>query len=284
MANFEDLLEAIENEEVESVTSILEKNADLLLQKEGTDFNAIHCAVGRSFEIFEILLSRATTVGRFNIDEFNGYGETALHMAAKLESSEFAKALIEAGADVDIGLKFRGNSGKWSPLYLAAVRLATFPEYAKLHLDVAKTLIDAGATVDANSAVLMGENETLKSLIAENPNLGIVALDRKSLLEDAASVKNTEAIEILLKHGIEPNGEALVKAMDVSQNCDDDHSTLEILKIFLEAGAGEHLHTRVRVHAKTPYEYAIELVETEASYKPPVGFMELINQYNPESW
>ena len=138
-------------------------------------------------------------------------------------------------------------------------------------------LIEAGAAVDANSAVLMGDNERLKSLIAENPNLDVVALDRHVLLENAASVKNVEGAQMLLDHGLEPDCEALATAIRVSgRSKDDDSSGLEILRMYLEAGAGEHLHDKSYFNTRTNYEEA-------KSLKPPVGFMELIEKYNPGS-
>ena len=98
-------------------------------------------------------------------------------------------------------------------------------------------MIANGATVDANTAVLIEDNDKLKELIANNPNLGIVALDKQELLENAAAVRNVEAAQILLAHGLTPTAAALGTAI---REIESEWGPLiqEILELYLKAGQG----------------------------------------------
>ena len=71
----------------------------------------------------------------------DGAGQTPLHLAAaKGDSVEVVKVLVEAGAELDINAYRRNQEG-----------FNRIPPYDKPHREIAKLLIDAGATVDANS-------------------------------------------------------------------------------------------------------------------------------------
>merc|ERR1712098_626696 len=67
-----------------------------------------------------------------NFDEKTENGKTALHFAARTNKIEIAKALIEAGADIDAK---DGEIG-WTALHRAALND---------HLEIGKVLVDAGA-------------------------------------------------------------------------------------------------------------------------------------------
>ena len=276
----ETLTKAVNDNDIGQVKAILKEQPGLLNIQGKTGYTPIHWAVHLdNFELLKLLISLGA-----DVDVVDGAGQTPLHLAAaKGDSVEVVKVLVEAGAELDI------KSGRYAyrrtPLYHAAEGFNRIPPYDKPHREIAKLLIDAGATVDANSAVLMKDNDKLRALILENPNLGIVAIDRDELLENAASVLNVEGARILLDQGQLPNRKALIAAMEVSRSENADRSRLKILELYLEAGAGEFLHAIDRhQYPETPYEYAKELAQSKArTGRLPDDFMELIEKFNSET-
>jgi len=265
----EELIEAVEANELRKVQSILKKQPELLDEKDSTGLSPLIWSVHFEFEkIFKYFIKQNADV---NIPDDRG--DTPLHYTAKKGLPAYAKILIEHGADLDA----RNNhySGERTPLYLAAERFDQSSPYVEPFREVAELLIASGATYDANSAVHMGDNEKLKELITENPNLGIVALNKFELLENAAAAQNFEAASMLLAHGLTPDYTSLKTAVWRVEGDDPDAPCYEILKLYLEAGAGQFLHETCRMDSLSAYERAKEKTSV------PPGFMELIEKYNP---
>jgi uncharacterized protein len=101
------------------------------------------------------------------VDSRNRLGETALVVALKRERPDIARALIEAGADVNLAA-LNGVT----PLMAAAFGG---------HVDIAKLLLDRGARVDALDRL------------------------RKNAMTYAAGEGRTNVVALLLSRGVDPN-------------------------------------------------------------------------------
>lgn len=271
------LINAILRNNVSEAKRIVEEDPDVLLTSR-TSFNILHMvAQNVDIEIVEFLLSQTTAT---LLEQANGLGETPLHMAAQADYPEVIKAFIEAGADINQRTKYKGDSAQLTPLNLAARKFERIYEWdvPRQH-EVVKVLIDAGANIDANSAILINDNEKLEELIAEDPDLERLALDRDLLFANAAAVGNIQAIEILLKHGFRPDGTGLIAALQITERKNDDPSAMEGIKLLLDAGGGEHFHAEVKNHEMTPYEYGRDI----AKHAKGKVLMKLVKKHAPKT-
>ena len=98
--------------------------------------------------------------GITDIIERDRFGQTQLHFAAKNGHTETVRALIAAGANVDLA-----NILKWTPLHLAAFNG---------HTDVVKVFINAGAA--ANLTLLIWDQESPLNLAIKQGHKEIVKL------------------------------------------------------------------------------------------------------------
>ncbi|MDR0578049.1 MAG: ankyrin repeat domain-containing protein [Candidatus Accumulibacter sp.] len=135
-------------------------------------------------ELFAFLLQRKA---RVNLR--NRYGETALSIAAYLGRAEFARRLVDAGAEV--------NFFGWAPLAYAAYNG---------HAEIVDYLIGRGADVDAITengstalffAARHGHVETLKALLKHGADPDIVNDNGETAIDWALKGNNTEAANIL---------------------------------------------------------------------------------------
>lgn len=113
---------------------------------------------------------------RTDILEKTGYGETALHSAARFGRSDVTEILIEAGADIH-ALNQSDNS---------AITIASY-------------------------GVRDGHNQSLRILLEKGANIDAIANDGYTVLHDATSSGNEGALRFLLRNGanieaIENNG------------------------------------------------------------------------------
>lgn len=126
---------------------------------------------------------------------------TPLHAAALNGNKEAVDLLLEAGASLTAG-NFLHNSA-----------MLTCIEEGQL--DMAKYLIEKGADVNKkgcqNRAALSRlicsawDRDFAEYLLEKGSEINQVALDQQSLLRDAASFNNPEAIDFLLENGIDRN-------------------------------------------------------------------------------
>jgi len=268
------LSDAIEEEDIDEIKRLMLESPNLVNREDGTGWFPIHSAIGlRSLELVKFLLEQNA-----NVNVANGFGETPLHFAAKDGMPEFTKLLLENSADPEA--KTTRNTGRCTPLYFAACRFNQSSRYVEPYREVAALLLSHGATLDANSMVLMGENEKLKALLAEKPNIYNVSVNNRELLRDAAAVRNVEGAKILLDYGLEPNASALTTAIRITEHERNRPSTLTILRMYLEAGAGQYLHAKHSEVPGTIYEHAQAMTAKDATNKVPDGFLELIEKHN----
>lgn len=272
MKTIDDLVDAVEEGELEEVKSILDENPQMLDEVTRTGFAPIHGAVHQELEdVVEYLIGRGA-----DVNNWGGNQETPLHIAAGKRSVAIVQALIEHGAELDAGNT--KNQGAKTPLNVAASELKYYrPEHSQAIVDL---LVAAGAFVDANSAVLMNDNDRLRTLINENPDLNsLAALNRNRLLVDAAESANDDAAQILLGHGLEPCLEALnavLANVDYSKSESERlDKSIKILRMYLSSGASEHLNSTSPFESRTPYEYATKIDKK----RPESKLLELVNSH-----
>ena len=114
-------------------------------------------------------------------------GETALHTCARTGKPEAAKVLIAHGASVDAGESWRGQT----PLMWAA---------AEGHADMTRLLIEAGADVNARSAVVTWERQR-----TEEPRDKWLPPGGLTPLLFAARDGRVATARVLLEHGADIN-------------------------------------------------------------------------------
>lgn len=112
-------------------------------------------------------------------------GETPIFHA---KTAEMARMLIEHGANLKFTNRYSGTALK------EAVR--------GNHVGVVKVLLDAGETLDFDSAVELGETKLVAEMLAEKPWL---AKPPRKPLYYAASQGNLELTTLLLQHGADPD-------------------------------------------------------------------------------
>ena len=133
-------------------------------------------------------------------------GLTALIYAAREGCQECARALVEAGADIDLA-----DDGGTSPLLAAIINK---------HFDTAKYLVEAGANVDKWSE--RGENPVYSAVDMNTlPHGGYP--DRPSTDETSA----IEMLKILLDHGANPNLQ--LKLQPIYRSLKDDRGADSML-------------------------------------------------------
>ncbi len=155
----------------------------------------------------ELDTARQLIANGFPVDARNHQGRTALHLAAIHDREDFAKLLIEAGADIRKltprqAIEFRDWGS--TPLILTARRGST---------EVAQLLISAGADVNGRDAyainswsvlhyaVEYGQADVAKLLIENGARINDDSNDGGTPLFVAARQGNSEMVDLLIKHG-----------------------------------------------------------------------------------
>ena len=136
-----------------------------------------------------------------NVDVTDNHGTAPLHMVARSGDVDVAKALIEAGADVNArNVNYEGDADN-SPLHLAI--------HAG-HGDLARLLIEAGADVQAGNhagnppvqvAAFAGLPEVITLLVEAGAPVNVHDQVGDTPLHDAALQGRVEAARVLLEAG-----------------------------------------------------------------------------------
>jgi ankyrin repeat protein len=152
---------------------------------------------------------------------------TPLHAASMNENKEAVDLLLAAGANIEAG-NFLGNNA-----------MLTCIEAKKL--DMAKYLIEKGSNINkkgcqnrnALSQLILysWDRAFAKYLLDKGCGVNQTAIDKQSLLSDAASSNNSDAIDFLLENGIDKSyfSSALCWAII--------HGKTDAVKLLLERGA-----------------------------------------------
>lgn len=184
------MFEAIRNDNMKEVRSLLEQKVDPNSVDEDGDHLLMYAALYSSLDCMQVLIEKGS-----NVNAKNKIDETALmwsvHDLAKM------KLLIEHGADVNAKAK-TGNT----PLLIASIGHGKY--------DAIKLLIDKGANVLAVNnrkenalvrASLFGDTATISLLLGKGLDINAFTLDSTTALINAILNANKPVIFQLLEKG-----------------------------------------------------------------------------------
>jgi ankyrin repeat protein len=170
-------------------------------------------------------------------------GVTPIFIASQIGHLEIVKALVAAGADVNIARKGSGIT----PLYSAS---------EKGHLEIVKTLLEAGADVNKATTVsgttvsgttplfiasFKGHLEIVKALVAAGADMNIAITDAGvTPLYVATEKGHLETVKTLLEAGADVN-KARTDTGVTPLYIASEKRHLEIVKTLLEAGADANM-------------------------------------------
>ena len=266
------IIQAIQNSDLDLVTSLLDEDPSLIDAKDDTGLNVSHTAAMYGYSrrtevnkpIIDLLLERGLEPDIFAcaylrlhntgvrliandpdcVRSVAPNGATALHFAAEIGDLAFTTALVEAGADVDA----RDRRGE-TPLLKALHAGPWKPEPAT---DVVEYLLSKGAILSTHVAAAMGDVNRLRSAFDESPD-HINDLDDQGCTSLFYAAKNNQpaAVSYLLEQGADVNkacadGQTPVSTATLhtfSQECD-----LEMLQALVDAGAEYGIRTAIALN------------------------------------
>lgn len=193
------LLDAARNRNLELCTFALERGANVDVRDDSDEATPALVIAARSGagEIVSKLLNNNAAP-----DIATSTGITALMQAARSSSVEIAKALIDAGATLDLSDRRKG----YSALHHAA---------ENGNQQILNALLSAGAnvnkidTADGRTALMLAAHRLtgfpmVLDLLAAGADLNQSAADGWTALMAATQRKNNDVIEVLLLNGAEP--------------------------------------------------------------------------------
>jgi len=204
----QELFDAIKNNDLPGIKTLLETNPQLLTSRDETGNTPLHIAAGlKQYETVSFLIGRGADVNSLNTNR-----QSPLHVASSFRSADIARLLIEKGADVSLAdyqlhtplhYAARSGSGEVTDLLLksgAPVEARNTYDRTPLLLcareqgtpEVARMLIEAGADVNVKDKF----ESTPLELAAWRGYKGIVNV----LIENGAEIPVTgrKATTILL--------------------------------------------------------------------------------------
>lgn len=126
-----------------------------------------------------------------DINAKTSYGWTPLHFAAQLGYSDMAELLITKGADIEA----KHTYGR-TPLFIASLNN---------HKDIVNLLIANGAKVDIVIASAIGDTESIKIFLKNDPNMINAERENFTPLHIAAHNGQIETVKFLLEKGADVN-------------------------------------------------------------------------------
>jgi ankyrin repeat protein len=219
----ESIHDAIGGHDLDSLKEILKSDPSQLDLRNALEETALHRAVWEGQEEMASLLIEAGA--DVNAVELN-FGNTPLHYSAQSEVPvALAELLIRSGA----GIEAR-NRARETPLLVAAMS----------NTDVAKVLIEHGASYDLNSAVFLGDTDRARAMLDEDPRRargGGFGCDFPAVLLPAALQRaSREMVELLLAHDVDvKNGSPLFIA--IARAFNEPTYGLEVVRLLLDHGA-----------------------------------------------
>jgi ankyrin repeat protein len=185
---YEDMEEALISNDVNAVIDLINRGMDVnTVDRQGNTL--LTQSIRRDMpELFDFLLQR-----RARVNMRNSNGETALSIAAFLGRANYARRLVDAGAEI--------NFFGWPPLVYAAYNG---------HAEIVDYLIGRGADVNGkvengSSALFFasrfGHIETVKVLLKHRADLSIVNDKDETAVDWALKGKNFDIEAILRKAG-----------------------------------------------------------------------------------
>ncbi len=183
----------------DEVVAVLDAWADGHRPDTASDAGEELCAAARAGDMARVL-ALAQHAG--DVAATDGYGNTAVHVAAELGHWQLVLALLDIGADPDAS-----NKDHLRPVHLA---LGKHP-YGDQKPDqaMAGLLLGRGAQWDLWTACALGDLVKIEALFAADP--AAMDRDRPSYpLTIAAQTGQLKAVQWLLDHGADPNAPRLL--------------------------------------------------------------------------
>ena len=229
-----ELEDAVQSGNLEQVERLIEQDPALVNPRPdgdsgGEEVPPLHLAAYENhFEIAQFLLKNGADVNLYIKND-----KATPIMAAM--NAKMAKLLIAHGADIDV----RGHHSHKTPLQAAA-------DWGNVEL--AKVLIGAGAELDIESAVKLGRTEAVVAMLEKKPWL---AKAPRRPLHSAAGNGDIEMVELLLKHGADPNfdvGSEYFSNQYTALSAAVQDDRFETAKLLCERGADTNVNA-VIVHS-----------------------------------
>ena len=215
------IIEAVRNNNIKEVRSLLEQKADPNSIDEDGDNLLMFAALYSTADCMQLLIENGSKV-----NAKNNLDETALMWS--VHDPEKIKLLIQHGADVNA----RARSGN-TPLLIAAVGHGKY--------ETVKLLIDKGANALAVNerkenalvrAALFGDTATISLLLSKGIDINALTLDSLTALLNASFNVNTPVVIQLLERGADPDkvGAFGLTALSSAVTFNDLESVKAILK------------------------------------------------------
>jgi len=246
------IFEAVKNNDLKEVKSLLEKGADPNSVDEDGDLLLMYAALYSSVDCMALLIEKGS-----NINTKNKIDETTLMWA--IHDLEKMKLLIEHGADVNAKAK-SGNT----PLLIAAVGHGKY--------DAVKLLLDKGANASAVNnrkenalmrAALFGDTNTITLLLSKGLDINAIAVDSSSALVNAVLNANKQIIFQLLDRGANPDITTFMglTSLSLAVIFTDAESVKAILKKSKKVNAMDNEGTTVLMYAGYNEHDDVEMIQ-----------------------
>eukprot|EP01043_Picozoa_sp_COSAG02_P064453 COSAG02_NODE_9429_length_2219_cov_2.393396_1_plen_513_part_01 len=226
-----------------SVEEIAQRNPELVACADGEGNTPIVVAIEHEHWAIAHWLARHTAAKRY-VNTHGAQGSCPLHLAVRAEQTELVHELIENGADPNAksirkNEYTKGNYDMVDPVTGAkkAVssehRTALFDCAENGNVDLAKILIDSGCDADSTDgdgctalyvSIEEDQLELAELLLSRGatPDIGNADIGRdNTLLAWAASRRQLALVQLLLKHGADPNraGKSGMFALHMAARC-----------------------------------------------------------------
>ena len=176
---------AVENGNEEVVRLLLSEGANVhaIAAFEGRELTPFHIAVEKGYNgITELLIAAGA-----NVNAQDQAGSTPLHIAVRIARKDIVEVLINKGADVN------AKNGQGRTSIDIAMRNG--------RMDIASVLIDNGAEVSIHTAAQDGDQEKVKSILAQGIDVDVKDDSGQTALHIAAQNKHQDIVELLLSKG-----------------------------------------------------------------------------------
>ena len=222
------ILNAAEKGEADELSQLLDAHLDLIDARgsNGWGRTALHMAAWRNCAAcVRLLLDRGADV------RIRDYGDNAyaLHFAADAADLDVVALLVEAGSDI---------LGEGDDHQVGALGWATC--LARVREDVAAYLLDHGARLNLWSAIALDREGDVRGFIAHDPSLVNARMSRnehhRRPLHHAAAKNRPRMVRLLLDLGADPNASDALGATALT-TASYEHADPAIVRMLLAAGA-----------------------------------------------
>ncbi len=246
---YDDLLQMLAGEQDDQLISEIAKNPSL-----------VHSA---STETGETILHEAAYIGRLGIvkqlldagatvDHVGKIGRTPLHYAAIGGHLDVVGELVSRGANTDI----KDSEGA-TPLMFASISGSDKEMMVNL-------LLSHGATLALNTAIRMGRNDDVRSIIQADADWLQHIRSPGDALATATATRNLQLLKLLLDQGLPVDSKDEAGTTALLRACSDGSTPLAIVSLLLDHGADpnrrENRHSPLERARKVDREDVIDLL------------------------